>query len=374
MNKMTVQELQERILQIKPLDEKAMEEAKVRQDALAKPPGSLGLLEDISIQMAGITGSVKNEIKKHCVVVMCADNGVVEENIASAPQSVTLAQTINFTRRLTGVGALAESFDSDLLIVDVGINGKVPEGLYTEEPFSDTHKIVNRRIADGTKNLAKEDAMSREQALRAIEIGLEMAEAVKEGGYSVFGIGEMGIGNTTTSAAILSAVTGQPAAKTVGKGGGIVDSSFAHKKEIVDKALEKCGGKDILTILSQVGGFDIAAMAGAFIGAAIHRIPVVIDGYISAVAALTAAELAPACKSYMFASHKSYEQGYNLAIEALGLTPYLHMKMRLGEGSGCPLVFKIMEGACGVMNRMATFAEAEINDDYLEEIRKGDCF
>ena len=371
---MTVQELQERILQIKPLDEKAMEEAKVRQDALAKPPGSLWILEDISIQMAGITGSVKNEIKKHCVVVMCADNGVVEENIASAPQSVTLAQTINFTRRLTGVGALAESFDSDLLIVDVGINGKVPEGLYTEEPFSDTHKIVNRRIADGTKNLAKEDAMSREQALRAIEIGLEMAEAVKEGGYSVFGIGEMGIGNTTTSAAILSAVTGQPAAKTVGKGGGIVDSSFAHKKEIVDKALEKCGGKDILTILSQVGGFDIAAMAGAFIGAAIHRIPVVIDGYISAVAALTAAELAPACKSYMFASHKSYEQGYNMAIEALGLTPYLHMKMRLGEGSGCPLAFKIMEGACGVMNRMATFAEAEINDDYLEEIRKGDCF
>lgn len=371
---MTRQELQEQLLRIGSLDEEAMAKAKERQDALAKPPGSLGLLEDISVQMAGITGKIKNTIEKHCVIVMCGDNGVIEENIASAPQSVTLAQTINFTRRLTGVGALAQNFGSDLLIVDVGINGTVPEGLYTDIPFSDTYKIVNRRIADGTRNLAKEDAMTEEQALQAISIGLEMAEAVKKEGYSVFGIGEMGIGNTTTSAAILSALTGMPAARTVGKGGGITDSSFVHKQEIVDAALKKCGGKDVLTILAQVGGFDIAAMAGAFLGAAIHRIPVVIDGYISVVAALVASKLAPACVPYMFASHKSYEQGYNLAIEVLGLTPYLHMKMRLGEGSGCPLAFKIMEGACGVMNHMATFAEAEINDDYLEEIRKGDCF
>lgn len=371
---MTQQELQEKIDSIEPLDEKAMEAARQRQADLAKPPGSLGKLEDISVQMAGITGQVKNKITKHCVAVFCADNGVVEENIASAPQSVTLAQTINFTRRLTGVGALAESFGSELLIVDVGINGTVPRELYTDTPFSDTHKIVNRRIADGTKNLAQEAAMTEEQTLRAVEIGLEMADAVKKEGYSVFGVGEMGIGNTTTSAAVLSAITGQPALHTVGKGGGITDDSFARKREIVDQILKNYEGKDILTILAAAGGFDIAAMAGAFIGAAVNRIPVVIDGYISVVAALVASKLAPACTAYMFASHKSFEQGYAIALEALGLDSYLHMNMRLGEGSGCPLAFKIMEGACGVMCNMATFAEAEINDDYLEEIRKGDCF
>lgn len=371
---MTEQELQHIISTIKDLDREAVKAAKERQADLAKPPGSLGLLEDISIQMAGITGKVKNTVKKHCVVVMCADNGVVEEGIASTPQSVTLTQTINFTRRLTGVGALAESFGSDLLIVDMGIKERAPEELYTKIPFSDTHKIVDRRIAPGTRNLAKEDAMTQEQALRAIEVGLEMAAAVKKEGYDIFGIGEMGIGNTTTSAVILSAVTGQPAARTAGKGGGLLEPDFIHKKEIIDKAAEGCRGEDILTILAKTGGFDIAAMAGAFIGAAVYQLPVVIDGYISVVAALTAAKLAPACTQYMFASHKSHEQGYNLAIEELGMQPYLHMGMRLGEGSGCPLAFKIIEGACGVMNRMATFEEARIDIDYPEEIRNGEGF
>lgn len=371
---MTEGELKQAVDSIEALDEKAMEAARQRQSSLAKPPGSLGVLEDISVQMAGITGQVKNEIKKTCVLVMCADNGVVEENVASAPQSVTLAQTINFTRRLTGVGALAESFGSDLLIVDVGINGNVPKVLYTQEPFSDTRKIVNRRIADGTRNLAKGPAMTRQQALRALGIGLEMAAAVKQAGYSVFGIGEMGIGNTTTSAAVLSAATGHPADRTVGKGGGIVEESFARKQRIVEAAVKRCQGKDMLDILAEVGGFDIAAMAGAFIGAAVNRVPAVIDGYISAAAALAASKLAPACVPYMFASHESYEQGYQLAMKELGLSPFLNLRMRLGEGSGCPLAFNIMKGACGIMNHMATFAEAEINDDYLEEIRKGDCF
>lgn len=358
------------------LNKEAMEEAQKRQDSLAKPPGSLGVLEEISIQMAGITGKVKNQIEKTCVVVMCADNGVVEEGVASAPQSVTLAQTINFTRRLTGIGALAEGFGSDLLIVDVGINGTIPRELYTPIPFSNTRKIVDRSIAKGTQNLWHQSAMTKEQALRAIEIGLEMAKAMKDYGFSVFGIGEMGIGNTTTSAAILSALTDHSPEQTVGKGGGVTEECFLKKKTIVQDASARCKGKDPLTILAEVGGFDIAAMAGAFIGAALNQIPVVIDGYISVVAALIASKLAPRCTQYMFASHKSYEQGYNLAIETMELNPYLFMKMRLGEGTGCPLAFKIMEGACSVMNNMATFAEAEINDEYLDEIRarKEDCF
>ncbi|MEG0829450.1 MAG: nicotinate-nucleotide--dimethylbenzimidazole phosphoribosyltransferase [Anaerovoracaceae bacterium] len=371
---MTKQELFNQIEKIKPLDKSIMEKAQARQDSLAKPPGSLGVLEDISVKMAGITGQIKNKVNKTCVVVMCADNGVVEEGIASAPQSVTLAQTINFTRRLTGVGTLAKQFDSELLIVDVGINGIIPKNLYTDTPFSDTHKIVNRRIQNGTGNLDKEDAMTKEQALEAIHIGIEMAKAVKTEGYDIFGIGEMGIGNTTTSAVILSALTSTSAEETVGRGGGVTDDGFKRKQEVVAHGLDSVKGDDPLDILAKVGGFDIGAMTGAFLGAAIYGIPVVIDGYISVVAALLACTIAPGAKDYMFASHESFEQGYKIAIKALGLEPFLGLKMRLGEGSGCPIAFKVIEGACGVMNNMATFSEAEINDDYLEEIRKGDCF
>lgn len=371
---MTEQELLTLNEKIEKLDEEAMEAARARQEKLAKPPGSLGVLEEISIQMAGITGQVKNTIEKTCVLVMCADNGVVEEKVASTPQSVTLAQTINFTRRLTGIGALAESFGSELLIVDVGINGTVPENLYTEVPFANTRSIVNRSIARGTKNLAKEAAMTRAQALEAIQIGIEMAWAIDAADIDLMGIGEMGIGNTTTSAALLCALTSHTAEETVGRGGGLDDTHLCRKKEIVQAAADRCEGKDVLGILAEVGGFDIAAMAGAFIGAALHKIPVVIDGYISVVAALVASHLAPACKQYMFASHQSCEQGYRLAIKELGLSPFLQLQMRLGEGTGCPLAFKIIEGACGVMNRMATFEEAQIDDGYLEELRKGNCF
>jgi len=376
---MTEKELQTLINSIKDLDQPAMEEAQKRQDSLAKPPQSLGLLEEISVQMAGITGQIKNQIKRTCVLVLCADNGVVAEGVSSAPKSVTLAQTMNFTRRLTGVGALAKGFESDLLIVDVGIDGDVPAELYTDSPFFDannlnTHKIINRSIQKGTKNLANESAMTRQQTLRAIEIGVEMARAIKETGYSIFGIGEMGIGNTTTSAAILSALTGKPAETTVGKGGGITDKSFRKKQQIVKKAVKRCEGKNPLDILTEVGGFDLAAMTGAFLSGAADKMPMVIDGYISMVAALTAARMAPKAAQYMFSSHQSYEQGYETAREALGAHPYLNLQMRLGEGSGCPLAFKIIEGACSVMNNMATFEEAQINDDYLEEIRKGDSF
>lgn len=295
---MTEQELLKIKENIKSLDESAMKMARQRQDSLAKPPGSLGILEDISVQMAGITGKVKNTADKTCVVVMCADNGVVAENVACTPQSVTLAQTINFTRRLTGIGALAESFGSELLIVDVGINGAVPEGLYTDVPFSDTRKIVNRAIAKGTKNLAEEAAMTREEALQAIGTGIEMAKAVKENGFDIFGIGEMGIGNTTTSAAVLCGLTSHSAETAVGRGGGLIDRDFAKKKRIVAEAAERCRGKDTLGILAEVGGFDIAAMAGTFIGAALYQLPVVIDGYISAVAALVASRLVPGCSQY----------------------------------------------------------------------------
>lgn len=373
---------------IEPLDEEAVKAAEERQEKLAKPPGSLGGLESISVKIAGITGKVKNKIERSCVIVMCADNGVAGEGVASAPQSVTMAQTINFTRRLTGVGALAESFGSELLIVDLGIKYDIPESLYDDEPLEDTHKIVNRRLRAETGNIACEPAMSREEAVHCIGVGIEMADAVKAAGFDIVGAGEMGIGNTTTSAAVLSAITGLDSEETCGKGGGINDESFIRKKAIVDKASEKyrlgdktedlTGLEDIrkriIDILSETGGFDICAMTGVFIGAAKNRMPVVIDGYISVVAALAAYMIAPGSVDYMFASHKSWERGYAIAVKALGLNPFLDLNMRLGEGSGCPIAFDVIKGACDVMSNMATFEEAEINDGYLDEIRAGDCF
>ena len=387
--------LLETINKIENLNGAAMEAALIRQESLAKPPGSLGGLEDISVKMAGITGSVFNEIKRSCVAVFCADNGVAEEGVSSAPQSVTMAQTVNFARRLTGVGALAESFGSELLIVDMGVKHPIPAELYDKVPLWNTRRIIDRKIRPGTDNLAEGPAMSRAEAVRCIEVGIEMADAVKNAGYDIMGVGEMGIGNTTTSAAVLSAITGMDSDATCGKGGGINDKSFARKKEIVDEvtvgwrikggllAMLGDNGKaepapevidDMIDILARMGGFDICAMTGAFIGAAANKIPVVIDGYISVVAALAAYVMAPKSVGYMFASHKSWEKGYELAVEALGLKPFLSLDMRLGEGSGCPIAFEVIRGACDVMRNMATFEEAEINDDYLEEIRNGDCF
>jgi len=388
-----IKTLTDRIETIISLDEDAMESASLRHESLAKPPGSLGGLEEISIKMAGITGQVKNDIQKGCVVVLCADNGVADENVASAPQSVTMAQTVNFTRRLTGVGALAQSFGSELLIVDMGVKCPIPKELYDDVPLRDTHKIIDRRIRSATDNLAKGPAMTREEALQCIMTGIEMADAVKSEGFDILGVGEMGIGNTTTSAAILSALTGKDSEFTCGKGGGINDASYIRKKEIIDMVTAEYradggllemvssgrisreeGREMMLDILAKMGGFDICAMAGVFIGSAANRFPAVIDGYISIVAALAAEVLAPGTREYVFASHQSYERGYILAGEVLGIKPFLSLNMRLGEGSGCPIAFDVIRGACDVMRNMATFEEAEINDDYLEEIRKGDCF
>ena len=367
------------------LDQTAVAEAKARQEVLAKPTGALGTLEDISIQLAGITGKVKNTMKKQAIVIMSADNGVVEEGVASAPQSVTLSQTINFTRHYTGVSSMAKYFGIDLLVVDTGVKMTIPSHLYSEEMTEHicddfgcrtalTGRIVNRRIADGTKNLAKEPAMTEEEALRAIMTGMEAAQNIKRCGYDIFGIGEMGIGNTTTSACVLAALTGKAGDDVVGRGGGLNDDGLAKKIRIVDEAIGDLDPSDVLGILAKVGGFDICAMVGAFLGAAYYRMPVVIDGYISAVAALAASRLAPKTVNYMFGSHQSKEKGYLVAMDALGVQPYFNLGMRLGEGSGCPISFNIIETACATMNGMATFAEGAIDADYLEEGKKGNFF
>ena len=341
-------------------DKSAMLEALRRQAALAKPPHSLGKLEDISVKLAGIYGHLPDSIRNRRVIVFSSDNGIVEEGVASSPKSVTLAQTINFTRGLTGVAVLAKHFNTNLDVIDVGIDA--------DFSYND---VRNCKIAYGTRNFVKEPAMTRDQCLTAIGIGIEAAERAKREGMDIIGIGEMGIGNTTTSSAVLSALLGLTAQETVGRGAGINDASFLHKIEIIDNAIShyELRGKDPIEVLTCVGGFDLAAMCGAFIGAAHAHLPVVIDGFISVTAALCAYRLNPMCVEYMFPSHISAEKGYKLAIDHMGLRPMLCLDMRLGEGSGCPIAFEIIDAAVTVLRDMATFEEAAINDDYLKAIR-----
>ena len=347
---------------ISPLNEDAMSAAKERQAQLAKPPGSLGRLEDLSVQLAGISGRVHNQINGKELLVFAADNGVVEEGVSSAPQSVTLQQTINLTRHKTGASVLAKQFGCKVTVCDVGVNADIREAA-----------VLNRKIAYGTQNITKGPAMSREQALSALLCGAELAQNSTE---DVLGVGEMGIGNTTTSSAVLAVLLGVSVESVTGRGGGITDESFRKKKQVIQQAIDlnRPDASDPIDVLAKVGGFDLAAMCGAFLGAAAARKPVVIDGFISAVAALCAVRLCPNVCGYLVPSHASYEVGYQLAMDEMKLQPIFLLNMRLGEGSGCPLAFQVLEAACAVINDMATFNEAGINDDYLEEIRKNDSF
>ena len=354
--------IKEAITLVSPLNKAAMEKALECQSQLAKPPGSLGRLEELSVQMAGITGKVHNKIEKKHLLVFAADNGVVAEGVSSAPQSVTLLQTVNLTRAKTGASVLCRHFGCEITVCDVGVNADI------KEP-----KVLNRKIAYGTQNIVHGPAMTREQAVQAMMTGIELAQKADA---DVIGIGEMGIGNTTTSSAVLSVLLAADVEAVTGRGGGITDVAFQKKKQVIRDAIaiNQPDQNDVIDALAKVGGFDIAAMCGAFIGAAATRRPVVIDGFISAVAALCACRLCPKVRGYLVPSHASYEIGYKLAIDAMGLQPIFLLGMRLGEGSGCPLAFEVLSAACAILNDMATFDQAGIDDGYLDEIREGDKF
>lgn len=354
--------LNEVITTVRPLDEAAMAAARERQAQLAKPPGSLGRLEELSLQLAGITGKIHNKIEKKHLLVFAADNGVVAEGVSSAPQSVTLMQTVNLTRAKTGASVLCKHFGCEITVCDVGVNVDI------KEP-----KVLNRKIAYGTQNIVHGPAMTREQAVQAMMTGIELAQKTDA---DVIGIGEMGIGNTTTSSAVLSVLLDADVEAVTGRGGGITDAGFLKKKRVITDAIaiNQPDQNDVIDVLAKVGGFDIAAMCGAFIGAAASHRPVVIDGFISAVAALCACRLCPNVRGYLIPSHASYEIGYKMAMDAMGLQPIFLLGMRLGEGSGCPLAFEVLSAACAILNDMATFDQAGIDDGYLDEIREGDKF
>jgi len=345
---------------VKPANEASMTQARARLDNLAKPIGSLGKLEDIAAKMAGITGKIHNKINKKCIIVMCADNGVVEEGVSAAPQSITALLTENMTKGIMGVCSLADYAGADLRVVDIGVNAKF-----------NNPKIIDRKIAYGTQNISKGPAMTREDAIKGIEIGIQIVDELAEQGYDLLGTGELGIGNTTTSAAVLSALSGFEVDVTVGKGAGLTEEQFQNKKAVVQKALDinKPDKDDVIDVISKVGGFDIAGLCGCFLGAAKRRIPIVIDGYISSVAALCAYRLNPIVHDFIFPSHLSAEPGAIYVMKELKLEPLFDLRMRLGEGSGCPLAFNIIESALHVMNNMGTFEDAMINNNFLIDIR-----
>jgi len=339
---------------IKPLDKEAMSQAQARQDMLTKPQGSLGRLEQLSIQLAGIQARPIPRIKQKAIITMAADHGVVAEKVGNWPQEVTAQMVYNFLGGGAGVNVIAHQVGARVIIVDMGVATEL-------KPHP---KLLSRRVAPGTGNIAQGPAMSEDQVMRAIEAGIEIATAEVSKGLDIIGTGDMGIGNTTASAAICAVMTGKPAKETTGSGTGLTDEQLAHKVEVVKRAIEvNCPDPEKpLGILAKLGGFEIAGLAGIMLAAAAHRIPVVIDGFISGAAALIATALSPDLKDFLIASHASAEAGHRPLLEYLELKPLLNLDMRLGEGTGAALGIFLAETAAKILAEMSTFAEAGVSE------------
>jgi len=344
--------------QINPLDAKAIEAARARQNELTKPRGSLGRLEELSIKIAGIKGEIIRGFEHKAIVTMAADHGVVEEGVTLYPQEVTKQMVFNFLNGGAGINVLAQFIGARVIVVDMGVAGG----------FEPHPNLICKMIDFGTRNMAKGPAMTRQQALDAIESGIAVIEAEISKGLDIVGTGDMGIGNTSASSAIAAALTGKSAEEITGRGEGLDDEQLAHKIKVVQKALDvnKLDSRDPIDVLSKVGGFEIGGLAGVMLGAAAHRIPVVIDGFISGAAALIATGLAPGLKDYLIAAHLSAESGHKVLLQHLGLTPLLNLKMRLGEGTGAALGITIAEAAVKTLAEMATFAEAGVSQAQKE--------
>lgn len=353
--------LKDTLEKISPCDKEAKETTREKWDNLVKPIGGLGTLEEMTIKISGMTGNTINKLDKRCVVVMSADNGIVEEGVSAPPQVFTKILAESTASGLTGVATIAKCTDTDVCVVDIGINGEA------------NHKdIVNKKIQNGTKNFVKEAAMSYEDAIKAIEVGIELGDELYAKGYDILGVGELGIGNTSTSTAILCTIADLDVKDICGKGGGLTKEQYEAKKGTIQRGIDKNkpNKEDIIDVISKVGGFDIAGMCGLYLSAAKNKKPIVIDGLISSVAALCALKLNENVRDYMLPSHLSNEPGARYVMKELGLDPILNLTMRLGEGSGCPLAFQILDTAMYTLENMGTFEQASLNSEVLVDIRE----
>ena len=337
---------------IAPADRRAEELAQRRWDSIAKPLGSLGRLEAAVVRIAGMRGTPQVSIRRRALVIMCADNGVVAEGVTQTGQEVTAAVTENFTRGATSVCAMARVAGCDLYPVDIGVAADL----------GDCSGLIRHKVARGTRNLLWEPAMTRPQAEDALCFGAQLAQELAGQGYELLTTGEMGIGNTTTSSAMAAVLLDRPVEEVTGRGAGLSTPGLRRKVEVIRAAIarHRPDPNDPLDVLAKVGGLDIAGLTGVFLGAAAARLPVLVDGFISAVAALAAVRLCPAAADYLLASHTSQEPAAAMLLEALGLSPFICADMRLGEGSGAVAAMPLLEMALAVYREMCTFQETEI--------------
>ncbi len=337
--------------QIQPLDSVAMQAAQEKWDNIAKPLRSLGRLEEMVVQLAGITGSAQLAQRKKAVLIFCADNGVVAEQITQTGSEVTATVTENFTKGVATINSLSQVCGADVFPIDIGI---------AKEMHCDGLDV--RKVAYGTKNMAKEPAMTRQEVEQAILTGIALVKEKKEQGYNLIITGEMGIGNTTTSSAILSVLEQVPPEQVTGRGAGLTSEGLQHKIDVIRHAiaLHQPNPDDIIDILSKIGGLDICGMMGAFLGGAIYHVPILIDGFISAVSANCAVRLAPLCRQYLYATHCSAEPAGKLALDALGLHAYLDCNMCLGEGTGAVIGAKLFDFALAAYDETASFQSAHV--------------
>ena len=348
--------LEETLAMIKPLDENAMNIAKKRWNSIAKPLHSLGKMEELVIQIAGITGSPDMAVQKRALVPMCADNGVVEEGVTQTGQEVTAIVAENFLSGDTSACVMCRQCHTDVFPVDVGM-------------VVDTEVPTDLKVTMGTRNMTKGPAMTRAQAVQALEAGIEMVRRLKEDGYGLLATGEMGIGNTTTSSAVASVLLNQPVETMTGRGAGLSGDGLTRKINAIKKAIgvNHPNPGDAIDVLAKVGGFDIAGMAGMFLGGAAFGVPVVIDGFISCVAALIAQRICPAAGEYMIASHVSKEPAAQLILKALGKEAVIHGEMCLGEGSGAVALFPFLDMGIAVYESMSTFDDIHV--EQYEELK-----
>ena len=346
--------LQTLVNKIQPLDKAAMQKARLRQDMLTKPQGSLGRLEELSIQLAGITGKPIPEIRDKVIITMAGDHGVVAEGVSAYPQEVTPQMVLNFLSGGAAINVLARYIQARVVIVDMGVASDIPAG----------EKLIVKKVTHGTANITRGPAMSREQAEASVMSGVEIVEAEVSRGLDIAGTGDMGIGNTTPSAAIACALMGQSPKDIAGRGTGVDDEGLRRKIEAIERALKanQPNPKDGLDVLAKVGGFEIGGLAGVMIGAAANRKPVMVDGFISTAAAMIAVSIAPQCRDYLIAAHRSKEHGHGLMLDWLGLKPLFDLDLRLGEGTGAALGISMAEAACKVLAEMATFGEAGVSE------------
>jgi len=346
--------IKETIAAIGPLNAIASEAARQRQGQLTKPTGSLGRLEELALKLAGISGQARPHIKNKAIVMMAADHGVASNGVSAYPAEVTAQMVLNFLAGGAAINVFARQVGARVVVVDMGIASDLP-----------THpSLLVRKVGYGTHNLAVGPAMSRAQAEQAIVVGIEVVEAEFAKGLDLVGTGDMGIGNTTSSSAIVAAFTGLAVADVTGRGTGLDEAGWLHKISIIEQALRvnQPNPHDALDVLTKVGGFEIAGLVGVILGAAALHVPIVLDGFISTAAALVATEFYPPVRDYLIAAHNSVEIGHRVMLERMELNPLLNLNLRLGEGTGAALAMGIVEAAARALDEMATFDEAGVSE------------